>query len=373
MALVVLSSRRAEAYPWMIRNGYTGCASCHVDPSGGGLLNELGRSEASDSLRSHYGSDPAAVEPLFGLFKNPDWLLTGGSFRVMNLSMKTDGAPFMNTTILMQADLRAGIVAGHWRAAGSLGVIQNGNSPAAVVGNLVAREYWLGYALADDTILVRAGRLNVPFGIRSIEHTLFVRAATRTDLNDTQEHGVAFAYRGHGLRGELEAIAGNYQASPDAFRERGYSGYAEWSPANRVALGVSSLVTHVAEDVYFRAPNTRQAHGLFARAAPVQALVVLAEADYVTQAPTGLARWNGLATMLQLDLEPWQGLHFIGTGETYASGQPGTPISWGAWGGVGWFFASHVDGRVDYMHRAEAYGAVRVPVDAFMVQLHMFL
>ena len=357
----------------MIRNGYSGCASCHLDPSGGGLLNEFGRSEASDSLRSHYGSEPPPVEPVFGLWKNPDWLLIGGSFRGMSLFMKTDGASFMNSNILMQADLRGGIEAGHWRAAASLGVIQNGNSPAAVVGNLVAREYWLGYALINDTVLVRAGRINLPFGIRSIEHTLFVRAATRTDLNDTQEHGVAVAFRGHGLRGEVEAIAGNYQAHPDAFRERGYSGYAEWSPRNRYALGVSSLVTHVAEDVYFRAANTRQAHGLLVRAAPIDPLVVLAEADYVTQAPAGLARWNGLATMLQLDVEPWQGLHVIGTGETYASGQPGTPTSWGAWAGLAWFFMSHVDGRLDYMHRGEAYGAVRVPVDAFMVQLHLFL
>ena len=357
----------------MIKNGYTGCASCHVDPSGGGLLNELGRSEATDSLRSHYGSEPAPIEPVLGLVKTPEWLLTGGSLRVMSLFMKTDGAPLMSSTILMQADLRAGIEAGHWRAAGSLGFIQNGNSPAAVVGNLVAREYWLGYALASDTILVRAGRLNVPFGIRSIEHTLFVRAATRTDLNDTQQHGVAFAFRGHGLRGELEAIAGNYQASPDAFRERGYSGYVEWNPVGRYVVGASSLVTHVAEDVYFRAANTRQAHGLLVRAAPFQPLAVLAEADYVTQAPMGLARWNGLATMLQLDLEPWQGLHVIGTGETYASGQPGTPTSWGAWGGLGWFVWSHVDVRFDYMHRAEAYGMVRVPVDAFMGQLHVFL
>jgi len=373
VAAAVVVPGRADAYPWMIAHGYSGCASCHVDPSGGGLLNEFGRGEAADSLRSHYGSEPPPVQPLFGLFHNPDWLLTGGSIRYMGLFMKTDGAPLMNSSILMQADLRAGLLAGPWRAAGSLGFIQNGNSPAALAGNLVAREYWVGYAFASDTVLLRAGRINLPFGIRSIEHTLFVRAATRTDLNDTQQHGVALAFRGGGFRGELQGIAGNYQARPDAFRERGYSGYLEWSPDSRYALGASSLITHAAQDVYFRAANTRQAHGLMVRAAPVDHLVALAEADYVIQAPTGLSQWNGLATLLQLDVEPWQGLHLIGSGETYASGQANTPTSWGLWGGIGWFLYSHADLRVDYMHRAEAYGAVRVPVDAVMAQVHLFL
>jgi hypothetical protein len=373
--LVVLgvAPRAAHAYTWMLSRGYNGCATCHADPSGGGLLNEFGREEAADSLRSHYGSEPAPVAPLFGLVATPDWLLTGASYRHMALFMKTDGAPSMTSLILMQADLRAGIEAGRWRAAGSLGFIQNSNSPAAVVGNLIAREYWVGYTFANDKLLLRAGRLNLPFGIRSIEHTLFVRTATRTDLNDTQQHGVALAFRGGGFRGEVQAIAGNYQERPDAFRERGYSGYAEWSPASHYAFGVSSLITHAAQDPYFRAANTRQAHGVLARAAPIERLVVLAEADYVAQAPSGLARWDGLATMLQLDVEPWQGLHVIGTGETYASGQPGAASAWGLWGGVDWFFFSHVDLRLDYMHRAAAYGAVQVPIDAFMAQFHFFL
>ena len=373
LGVLTLAPRRAEAYAWMIGHGYSGCSTCHADPSGGGLLIDFGRSEAADSLRSHYGSEPPAVDANFGLVKNPDWLLTGAGFRGMVLSMKMDGAPAATSLIVMQADLRVGLRAGHWRAAGSLGVGQNGNSPAAVAGNLLAREYWLGYAFASDTILLRAGRINLPFGVRSIEHTLYVRQATRTDLNDTQQHGVALAVRAGDFRGEIEGIAGNFQAREDSFRERGYSGYVEWSPTSRYAVGASSLVTHVVEDVYFRAPNTRQAHGVMLRAAPVDHLVLLGEADYVIQAPARAARWSGVATMLQADVEVWQGVHLIGTGETYASGQPGTTTSWGAWGGVDWFFLSRVDVRLDYMHRAASYGAVRIPVDAFMAQFHFFL
>jgi hypothetical protein len=357
----------------MIRHGYNGCASCHLDPSGGGLLNEFGREEAADSLRSHYGSEPPPVQPLFGLFNNPDWLLTGGSFRDMVLLMKTDGAPVQRQNILMQADLRAGIEAGRWRAAASVGLLTNGNSPAAIVGNLVAREFWAGYTFANDTVLVRGGRINVPFGLRIIEHTMFVRQATRTDINDTQQYGVALAARRGQFRGELMGIAGNYQAAQDAVRERGYSGYAEWLPSSHYAFGVSSLVTHAAEDIYLRVPNTRQAHGVTLRLSPVEPLVVMGEADLVIQAPSGAPRWKGAATMLQVDLEPWQGMHAIGAGETYSSGEPGTGTSWSAWGGLAWFFTSHADARFDYVHQSLSFPGMRIPVDAYMIQLHVFL
>ena len=286
---IALAPRRAHAYAWMIGHGYAGCAVCHLDPSGAGLLNEFGREEAADTLRSRYGSDPPPVEPFFGLWKNPDWLLTGGSFRDGIFFMKAGAAPYSQQNILMQADLRVGIDAGRWRAAGSLGVLPNGDFPAAVVTStggpsLVAREYWVGYTFENDAILLRAGRINVPYGIRSIEHTLFVRVATQTDINDTQEHGVALAFRGSGFRGELMAIAGNYQESPDAYRQRGYSGYLEWSPQSHYAFGVNSLVTYAKQDVSFGVANLRQAHGLTVRASPVERLVLLGEADYVEKA-----------------------------------------------------------------------------------------
>src|SRR5438046_2574904 len=88
-AAVLLAPRRAEAYAWMIGRGFAGCATCHADPTGGGLLNAFGREEAADSLRSHYGQDPPPVAANLGLLDNPDWLLTGGSFRYLALFMKT--------------------------------------------------------------------------------------------------------------------------------------------------------------------------------------------------------------------------------------------------------------------------------------------
>ena len=192
----------------------------------------------------------------------------------------------------MQADVQGQVdVVGHFRANLSLGAAPTQGSGASLAGSFISREHWLGYGMSDDRFLLRVGRINLPFGVRSIEHTLWVRRATRTDLNDTQQHGVALAFDGSGLRAEVMAIAGNYQIRPDAYRERGYSLTAEYAVADRLALGVSSLVTHAARDLVLKVPNTRQAHGIFARYAPWQLLALLGEGDVLVQHTPGSATW----------------------------------------------------------------------------------
>ncbi len=373
----LLSSRSAHAYPWMIRHEYTGCGTCHVDPSGGGLLTEYGAAQGDILLRMHYGADadngnvPKSAGFLWGAVQPPKWFIPGGAIRTLFADSKTGRGAFATDLIVMQADLRAAIVTGGFRAYGSVGFVNTDGSAASLTGPVVSRQHWLGWAFGkDDAFLVRAGRIDLPYGIRSIEHTLFVRRRTRTDLNDTQEHGVALAYNGGLLRAEVMAIAGNYQISPDAYRERGYSGYAELAPIPKVAFGISSLVTHAKRDVFVYLPNTRQAHGVFARWAPVTPLVVMGEADLVLQSATSA---TGYATMLQADVEPTQGLHLIATGENMRVGGTNTGTSWSGWLGAGWFFAPHADVRFDFQKQSLALGDAKLATTAFMLQFHVYL
>src|SRR5271154_4073575 len=90
----------APAYPWMIRHGYTGCAPCHTDPSGGaGALTEYGRAQSDLLLRMRYGEAEGEGEAdrtagfLFGLVKTPEQLRLGGDFREAYFSNQADGAP----------------------------------------------------------------------------------------------------------------------------------------------------------------------------------------------------------------------------------------------------------------------------------------
>ncbi len=376
VALLTLSfSSHAHAYAWMIRHDYSACTTCHTDPSGAGLLNEYGRDQSEQTLRMRYGS-PASPSStaggfLWGLVKEPGWLTLGGQFRPMFMELKVGSAKFTSSTILMQTDVQGQVDVGHFRANVSVGVAATDGSGASIAGRFISREHWLGYGISDDRFLLRLGRINLPFGVRSIEHTLWVRRATRTDLNDTQQHGVALAFDGSGIRAEVMVLAGNYQIRPDAYRERGYSLSAEYAAADRLAVGVSSLATHAARDLLIKVPNTRQAHGVFARFAPWEPLVLLGEGDVLVQHTPGSASLVGLATMLQADVEPVQGLHFMVTGETYTPGKQAQ--SYGGWLGSAWFFAPHADLRVDLMRRSEIFGPSRVPVTAAMAQLHVFL
>jgi hypothetical protein len=374
LALVWLPVRPARAYAWMIRNGYTGCATCHVDPSGAGVLTPYGRAQGDILLQSHFGTAGAEAAPssnfLWNALRLPDWLLGGGGVRVAELATKVGGDATTTDFILMQADIAAAVSTGGFRATASIGGVTSNGSAAAVAGNVVAREYWVGYSFQEDAWLVRAGRIQVPFGIRFIEHNMYVRQATRTDINDTQQHGVAIAYSGERFRGELMGIAGNFQVSPDAHRERGYSGYVEFAAAKELAIGISSLVTHAADDLSLRVPNTRQAHGAFVRYAPWRPLVLLAEADFIAQSPTGLPSRRGLVTVNQADVEPWQGLHLMLTGETYDPGA--SRVSYGGWLSAVWFFGPHLDIRADLIRSSDVFGNQRTPVLAYMGQLHAY-
>jgi hypothetical protein len=377
LAAISSHASPAHAYAWMIRHGYTGCVTCHADPSGAGLLTPYGRAQSDLLLRTHYtGGTPeepaGSAGPIFGLISPPDSLLIGGQLRELFAYIKPAGQPWLSSRVLMQADLDGQLSFGGWRVNGSFGFVQSSASRASVAGGLVSREHWIGYGWDDDAYLIRAGRINIPYGLRILEHTMFVRAATRTDINDAQQHGVAFAYSGELIRGEVMAILGNYQISPDSYRERGYSGYVEITPAERVAVGLSSLMTHAATDLYLQVPDTRQAHGVFTRLAPWQELVLLAEADLVVQAPRGIANQVGYASLLQADVEPLQGVHATAAAESLKR-QAGLGTSWALWAGASWFFAPHADVRFDLIRQSDVVGSDRLLSTAILAQAHLFL
>jgi hypothetical protein len=228
----------------MIRHGHAQCASCHEDPMGGETLSGFGRAMGDTLLPTQWGqadAPSAKGQLLFGL-EEPRALRLGGSIRYMTALYQAprDGADGKFTSFPMQGDVYGQLRVGPVRVGGSLGVARvplgsphaqaaqiTSNTEGERPMNLLSRSHWIGYDVSDR-VLVRAGRLNLPFGIRLPEHVLWVRDATRTDRESDQQHGVAVAYHEGKLRGEVMAIAGNYQLRPDDFRERGYSLSAEY-------------------------------------------------------------------------------------------------------------------------------------------------
>jgi hypothetical protein len=237
--------------------------------------------------------------------------------------------------------------------------------------NLISRTHWIGARL-DPEIVLRAGRLNLPFGLRIPEHTLWVREATRTDRESDQQHGLSATYSGETWRGELMIVLGNYQIGPDRFRERGYSTFVELFAADEAFVGVSSLVTQALADVVTLESHdtVRQAHGVFGRVALAKTVVVLAEADILAKTRREL----GYVGLLQVSVEPVRGLHLGVSGEVLDSGrivdqpvQSGSGTARvGGWASVEYYFLPQMELRLDAVRRTD---------DPFMLltQLHVYL
>jgi hypothetical protein len=382
---VLLAARPAQAYPWMIRHHYSSCSSCHYDPSGAGPITAYGRVVGDQVMRTpgegehSEGDAPPTAKFLFGAVPTPDWLELGGDVRVMTLRSKQRGYPLVNRTLWMQLDASATISVSRFVATGSLGYAPEGALGAALTrgteNNLVSRQHWLGYQLPGSAELqLRAGRMNLPFGIRNIEHTLWARTLTRTNINDQQQYGASFYFAAGPARGELMGIAGNLQLRPDRYRERGYSGYLEVEASEGLAVGASSLITHRSLDTATLTETWRQAHGLFGRwATPYEPLVLLTEWDYVFESSRDSFYKRGLVSYLQADWEPHQGMHFIATGEANKVGVLERYWSYGGWLSYAWFCLPHTDVRLDGLY--QSLGSPGGSVGAFTVLLqgHVYL
>lgn len=382
--LVALLSGAASAYPTMIRHGYTQCATCHVDPSGGTLLTEYGRAQSELLLSTRWGS-ASEEEPgpssrfLFGAVRTPDSTILGGWLRNGYIWNSVGGKLVDQRLLQMRADLAAAFRAGPLRAAAEVGYATASSAAYSELAsitrnangaNLVSREHWIGLGLADDAVLLRAGRIQLPFGLRNIEHTSFVRTATRTDINQDQQDGVALSFVGAGWRAEAMAIVGNYSLHPDAFRERGASAFVEIAPSSQVAFGLSALATRADATLENAGPTLRQCYGVTARAAPWTPLVISAEVDALIGTALGRGATSaGHAGWLQADLEVARGLHVLSAVESQkAPGESAT--STGLWGGLAWFVVPHLDVRGDVIRRSTPGSPATA---TFLLQLNGYL
>jgi len=381
LLLAFLLPTGAQAYPWMIRHHYASCAACHTDPSGGGLITRYGRAQQELLMTMQYRERgpnedlPRRAQFLFGAVDLPEWATLAFAVRGGGISRKADDSERVNFPVQMATDIRGHIAYENLRAGAALGYARKRAEAAQLTpgaeNTIVSREHWIGVGNEDETVLIRGGRIHIPFGLRNAEHTAWVRELTVTDTNDDQRHGVAVAFNGEGLRGELMGIIGNLQVSPGEFREHGYSGYLEAALSPYAAVGVSSLMGRSRiNEMSFKEFFLRQSHGVFARWAINKPLVLMAEADLLYGRSQTLESANGHATFFQADLEPVQGLHFIATLETRRQGDSkGT----GGWGSVEWFFASHSGVRFDAMLHTQTQAATTSNTVTLLAQLHFLL
>jgi hypothetical protein len=161
---------RVDAYPqFQLSLGADRCVKCHYSPAGGGLLNDYGRDEAGGTISS--GGDGRF---LHGAWTPPSWLQLGVDLRGAGV-LKYRERDRELLAFPMQTDvyLRTGGERVSFNlTAGMRGGARDPQPP--LVERLVSREHYLMYEHQSGAY-VRAGRFFPIYGIRSQDHTAYVR------------------------------------------------------------------------------------------------------------------------------------------------------------------------------------------------------
>jgi hypothetical protein len=377
LGLGLVHGGEAHAFPWMIKHGFSKCGSCHTDPSGGETLTKMGRVESEYLLSSggsSFDTPSDSAQFLWGAIHEPENVRLGGSYRHMFLY--TAPVPGLASTFRqfpMQLDLYGSATFGRLVLGASLGVARGIEGATHVRGAqlnreagdgfiVLSRSHYLGLWLTPEALL-RVGRLNLPFGVRIPEHTMWARESTRTDRESDQQHGASLTYSRGRWRTDTMIVIGNFQINPDRYRERGITTSIEYLVTPTLALGGSALVTRAQEDAFTQINNSvRYAYGANGRYGLSRQVSLLGEFDLLKEK----GRHRGYTGFLQGDYEPLRGLHFMLTGEVldqglFESGDTdairGAGLArYGAWVSIDWFLATHFELRLDgVMHQDDVF------------------
>lgn len=150
----------------MLRHGYQACNSCHISPSGGGILTPYGRMISEEVLSTwFYKGESSPGHYDVGL---PDFLAVGGDVRYVNI--RTTTLREKNSTyrfIPMQKDIAFGVkIAEMWLIAGY--GLYNDKTQESRLHEIVYSP--------NPTINIRAGKFLPTYGLLGQDHTAFNRS-----------------------------------------------------------------------------------------------------------------------------------------------------------------------------------------------------
>lgn len=171
-ALFLCTASAAWAYPqFQFTTGNSRCNACHYNPSGGGLLTGWGRGESADTI-SRWGGEGAF---LYGVYEEPDWVQLGVDVRAAFIA-KDHASDAELKAFPMQGDTYARFALGDkWSIYTAFGPRAQVREPGPISERFGARELWAMWSDYESGLYVRGGRFLTPFGLRSQDHTWYVR------------------------------------------------------------------------------------------------------------------------------------------------------------------------------------------------------
>lgn len=165
-------SLTAQAFPDMGRLGYSSCQSCHVSPSGGGVLNKYGRTIAAEVLGSYSWENAGGL--FYGFAPLPKFLDIGGDIRTARLEVRTPDF-HLQKSFLMQADLEVAVHIKNLTFAALVG--SYGEEVPFDESTTIEPEARRFYALyrPTRTMTLRAGKFFPAYGLMIADHSASIR------------------------------------------------------------------------------------------------------------------------------------------------------------------------------------------------------
>jgi len=216
LAIALLSSK-VFAFAENVTYGYVNCMACHVSPSGGGLLNDYGRS-LSKELMSTWGWK-GSEQPAFGLIKNTESVKVGGNLRAIQTYYENNQNK-QGKQFLMQQNVELGLKFMKTWFIGTLGT-QEGPKGGPDKGHLISERH---YALweVNDSVRLRAGKFRHHFGLNDPAHTRVTKAPLGFGSN-SETYNIEFSHFGENSEIFFTSDFGKIDQSRTKTNEKSFS------------------------------------------------------------------------------------------------------------------------------------------------------
>lgn len=357
----------AAAEPKFLSKQYTRCTTCHVSPTGGGLLSAYGRSLSHRELSttgapmaSHGDMEPKPGEESFlwgALGESLGDLQLGVNLRPSYLRYAFLGTR-QDRNLLMTADVHASFKANDWLFYGQVGreLEQDGFT-------LDSSEYWGGYQPTEG-LGFRAGRFLPAYGVRFADHTSYNRSFLGLAQYD-QVYGVEVSHtRGRYLT-QVSLGPGRAESVIDD------DGRSAFTATGRVQVDLGSKTTVAASGLYRAESDVDPRLGSAGVAfgfAPTPRLTTWTQVD-------GQFRDGATATSYLLvnetSLEVYRGIWLTVTPQARVGGGAAVPDLLRF--GVGTVILPRTHFNVNVHYYRDRNRTSEITTQIFLAQLHLYL
>lgn len=152
--------------------GYPNCMACHISSTGGGILNNYGRS-LSKELMSTWEGPNGFEKPGYGLLKNSEHVSLGGQYRTIQVKAENNKVD-VEKQFEMQNNIEFAFKYMDAFLVGTIGTVE-GPDETEDKDEFLSERHFVQLNL-DSNIITRLGKFRQLFGINHPNHTRFTKS-----------------------------------------------------------------------------------------------------------------------------------------------------------------------------------------------------